>query len=61
MVKIEWDIKLGFKDVLIRPKRSKLRSRKDVDLKRTYKFLHSNRTWTGVPIVAAKLNIHISF
>eukprot|EP01083_Nonionella_stella_P281159 956662_1 len=56
MVKIEWDIKLGFKDVLIRPKRSKLRSRKDVDLCRTYRFLHSNKTWNGVPIVAANMD-----
>merc|ERR1719203_2590730 len=56
MVKIEWDIKLDFKDVLIRPKRSKLRSRKDVVLLRTYKFLHSNKTWTGVPIIAANMD-----
>jgi len=56
MVKIEWDIKLGFQDVLIRPKRSQLRSRKDVDLNRTYKFLHSSKTWTGVPIVAANMD-----
>jgi GMP reductase len=56
MVKIEWDIKLGFQDVLIRPKRSKLRSRKDVKLVRTYKFLHSKHTWTGIPIVAANMD-----
>jgi len=56
MVKIEWDIKLGFKDVLIRPKRSQLRSRKDVDLNRTYKFLHSGKTWTGIPIIAANMD-----
>eukprot|EP01083_Nonionella_stella_P107565 311694_1 len=56
MVKIEWDIKLGFKDVLIRPKRSQLRSRKDVALSRTYKFLHSEHTWTGIPIVAANMD-----
>eukprot|EP01084_Bolivina_argentea_P045634 84003_1 len=56
MVKIEWDIKLGFKDILIRPKRSKLRSRKDVELIRTFKMLHSQRTWTGIPIVAANMD-----
>lgn len=56
MVKIEWDIKLSFQDVLIRPKRSKMRSRKDVDLNRTFKFLHSNKTWTGIPIVAANMD-----
>eukprot|EP00484_Ammonia_sp_Unknown_P019896 CAMPEP_0197026782 /NCGR_PEP_ID=MMETSP1384-20130603/6804_1 /TAXON_ID=29189 /ORGANISM="Ammonia sp." /LENGTH=469 /DNA_ID=CAMNT_0042455513 /DNA_START=82 /DNA_END=1491 /DNA_ORIENTATION=+ len=56
MVKIEWDIKLGFQDVLIRPKRSKLRSRKEVKLVRTYNMLHSDRTWTGIPIIAANMD-----
>lgn len=56
MVFIETEIKLGFQDVLIRPKRSKLRSRKDVDLMRTFKFL-SGSTWTGVPIIASKYNL----
>lgn len=53
---IESDIKLDFKDVLIRPKRSTLSSRKEVDLNRTYKFKHSNREWTGVPIMAANMD-----
>jgi GMP reductase len=49
-------IKLDFRDVLIRPKRSTLSSRKDVDLTRTFTFLHSRRTWTGVPIIAANMD-----
>lgn len=49
MPRIEQDVKLDFKDVLIRPKRSTLRSRADVDLDRTYTFRHSKRTWTGAP------------
>lgn len=53
---IEDDIKLDFKDVLIRPKRSTLASRKEVDLNRTYKFKHSAREWTGVPIMAANMD-----
>jgi len=56
MVKIEWELKLGFQDVLIRPKRSQLRSRKDVDLLRTFKFLHSPHSWTGVPIISANMD-----
>jgi GMP reductase len=55
-MRIEDDIKLDFKDVLIRPKRSTLGSRKEVDLKRTYKFKHSNWEWTGVPIMAANMD-----
>lgn len=55
-MRIEDDIKLDFKDVLIRPKRSTLASRKEVDLSRTYKFKHSNVEWTGVPIMAANMD-----
>ena len=55
-MRIEEDIKLDFKDVLIRPKRSTLSSRKEVDLNRTYKFKHSNYEWTGVPIMAANMD-----
>ena len=55
-MRIEDDIKLDFKDVLIRPKRSTLASRKEVDLTRTYKFKHSGWEWTGVPIMAANMD-----
>jgi GMP reductase len=52
---IEEDIKLDYKDVLIRPKRSTLTSRKHVDLKRTFKF-KNGKEWTGVPIAAANMD-----
>jgi GMP reductase len=55
-MRIEDEIKLDFKDVLFRPKRSTLASRKEVDLNRTYKFKHSNYEWTGVPIMAANMD-----
>ncbi|NBW33979.1 MAG: GMP reductase [Cytophagia bacterium] len=55
-MRIEDDIKLDFRDVLIRPKRSTLSSRKEVDLSRTYIFKHSNYKWTGVPIMAANMD-----
>jgi len=55
-MRIEDEIKLDFKDVLIRPKRSTLSSRKDVDLRRTYKFKHSDYEWTGVPIIASNMD-----
>jgi len=56
MVKIEDGVKLDFSDVLIRPKRSTLRSRSDVDVSRTYTFRNSKNTWTGVPIIAANMD-----
>ncbi len=55
-MRIEDEVKLDFKDVLIRPKRSTLSSRKEVDLNRTYKFKHSGTEWTGVPIMAANMD-----
>lgn len=55
-MRIESDLKLDFKDVLIRPKRSVLRSRADVDLVREYKFLHCNHKWHVVPIIAANMD-----
>ena len=55
-MRVENDIKLGFKNVLIRPKRSNLKSRAEVELERTFTFLHSRREWTGVPIVASNMD-----
>ena len=55
-MRIEEDVKLDFKDVLIRPKRSTLASRKEVDIKRAYTFKWSKRTYEGVPIIAANMD-----
>ena len=55
-MRIEYDIKLGFKDVMIRPKRSTLKSRSEVNLEREFKFLHSPLTWKGIPIIAANMD-----
>lgn len=55
-MRIEADIKLGFKDVMIRPKRSTLKSRSQVSLDRTFTFLHSGKSWTGIPIIAANMD-----
>ena len=55
-MRIERDLKLTFDDVLIRPKRSTLVSRSDVDLVREFKFRHAEGTWSGIPIVAANMD-----
>ena len=55
-MRIEEDIKLDYSDVLFRPKRSTLHSRKEVDLNRTYKFKYSNNEWSGTPIIAANMD-----
>ena len=55
-MRIEQDLKLDFKDVLIRPKRSTLTSRSEVDISRDFIFLHSKRKYHGIPIVAANMD-----
>ncbi len=55
-MRIENDIKLDFKDVLFRPKRSTLASRKDVDISREFGFKWSKRTFKGVPVIAANMD-----
>ncbi|MCF7925285.1 MAG: GMP reductase, partial [Candidatus Izimaplasma sp.] len=55
-MRMESDIKLDFKDVLIRPKRSNLSSRKEVSLKRTYTFKYSHKEWTGIPVMTANMD-----
>lgn len=55
-MRIEESTKLDFKDVLIRPKRSTLASRKDVDIRRELKFKWSGKSYHGVPIIAANMD-----
>lgn len=54
-MRIEEELKLDYSDVLLRPKRSTLTSRKEVDLEREFKFYHSPKTWRGVPIMTANM------
>ena len=55
-MRIDQDMKLDFKDVLFKPKRSKLESRRDVDMHRTFKFHNSGKEWTGIPIMASNMD-----
>eukprot|EP00057_Strongylocentrotus_purpuratus_P016114 XP_011670588.1 PREDICTED: GMP reductase 1 isoform X1 [Strongylocentrotus purpuratus] len=62
MPRIDSDIKLDFKDVLVRPKRSTLKSRSEVELQdkvnltRNYTFRNSKKTYDGIPIMAANMD-----
>jgi GMP reductase len=53
---IETDIKLDFRDVLIRPKRSVLTSRSEANITRTFRFRHAGTEWTGFPLVASNMD-----
>ena len=55
-MRIEHDVKLDYQDVLFKPKRSTLTSRKDVDLARSFKFYNSGKEWTGIPIMASNMD-----
>ena len=56
---IENEIKLDYKDVLFRPKRSTLKSRQEVDLFRTIEFANAkgeDRRFYGIPIIASNMD-----
>ena len=55
-MRIESDLKLGFDDVMFRPKRSTLQSRSQVSLAREFRFLHTGHLWKGIPIIAANMD-----
>ena len=61
-MRIEEDQKLDYSDVLIRPKRSTLGSRKSVDLERGFTFRNTKETpnayrhYRGVPLMAANMD-----
>ncbi len=54
-MRIENDVKLDFKDVLIRPKRSTLNSRKEVILEREYQFKNSHK-FKSIPIISTNMD-----
>jgi GMP reductase len=56
MQKIVNELKLDFDDVLIRPKRSFLTSRKQVSLVRDFHFVHSPRQLSCIPIMVANMD-----
>ncbi len=55
-MRIDPERKLDFDDVLIRPKRSRLKSRAEVDVRRTFRMPHAGIDITGVPVIAANMD-----
>ncbi|XP_012260748.2 GMP reductase 1-like [Athalia rosae] len=49
-------VKLDYQDVLIRPRRSKIKSRMEVDLFTEITFPHSKRTLKSIPIFASNMD-----
>jgi len=55
-MKINYDPKLDFDDVLLVPQRSRTASRKEVELNRNFSFYHSIQKWNNIPIFAANMD-----
>ena len=55
-MRLEDDVKLDYSDVLIRPKRSTLGSRKSVRVERKFKFANSKADYEGIPIMASNMD-----
>ena len=53
---LEKDIKLDFSDVLIKPNKTDIKSRNDVDLERNFYFPKSKQTWKGIPIMSSNMD-----
>lgn len=54
-MRISEDTKLDFQDVLLVPQWSELHSRKDVEIERKFLFKHSQKWWSGIPVISANL------
>ena len=55
-MKIDYSPQLDFNSVLIRPKRTTISSRSQVNLERTFSFPNTTTTWTGIPIISANMD-----
>ena len=55
-MRINYDAKLNFEDVLLQPKRSTLSSRKDVDMTRNFTFRNSKKQMNFLPIFASNMD-----
>ena len=58
-MRLETEIKLDYNNVLIRPKRSTLGSRKIVELERRFEFRNAkgqDKSFYGVPIIASNMD-----
>ena len=55
-MRIDYNIHLDYSDVLLKPKRSTLSSRRDVDIYREFKFRNSGKSLRYTPIMASNMD-----
>ena len=55
-MRLDNEVKLDYKDVLLKPKRSTLSSRRDVEMSRSFTFRNSGETYECCPIIASNMD-----
>jgi GMP reductase len=55
--KIDFELKLDYNDILIKPIKSSLSSRNEVNLERSFYFPKSHQNWHGIPIIASNMDL----
>ena len=55
-MRVDYNIHLDYSDVLLKPKRSTLSSRRDVDMIRDFSFINSKKKASCIPIVASNMD-----
>ena len=55
-MRLDTEVKLDYKDVLLKPKRSTLSSRRDVEMTRSFSFRNSGETYECCPIIASNMD-----
>jgi len=55
-MRLDNEVKLDYKDVLLKPKRSTLSSRRDVEMTRSFTFRNSGETYECCPIIASNMD-----
>ena len=55
-MRLDNEVKLDYKDVLLKPKRSTLSSRRDVEMTRSFTFKNSKETYECCPIIASNMD-----
>jgi GMP reductase len=55
-MRIDYNTHLDYSDVLLKPKRSTLNSRREVDILREFNFIHAQKKMSCVPIVASNMD-----
>jgi GMP reductase len=55
-MRIDYNTHLDYSDVLLKPKRSTLNSRREVDILREFNFIHAKKKVNCVPIVASNMD-----